>query len=469
MKRKAAVLCLPLGTWLWMSGCTMAPTYARPEAPVPASWPSGPAYRSTGAGAPSAAEVKWQEFFVDERLRALVALALENNRDLRVATLNIERSRAQYRIQRAELLPGVNASGSATAQRTPADFSPTGDSLVTHQYTVGAGIAGWELDLFGRVQSLKGRALEQFLATEHARRSVQISLVAELATRYLALGADLERLQLAKDTQISQEAAYGLTKRRFELGVTSELDLRQAQTSVETARVDIARYTAQVAQDQNLLELLVGTGVPAELLPAALGPVTALKDLSPGVPSKVLQRRPDILEAESLLKAANANIGAARAAFFPRISLTTSAGLGSSELSGLFDAGTGFWSFLPQVTVPIFTGGANRASLKAAEVDREIFVAQYENAIQGAFREVADALAQRGTLGEQLAAQDALVEAAAVSYRLSEARYRGGIESYLTVLDSQRALYGAQQNLIAVRLARLTNLVTLYKVLGGGA
>jgi multidrug efflux system outer membrane protein len=469
MKRKTTPLCLPLATLFWLGGCTMAPLYARPQAPVASSWPSGPAYRSPEAGAPAAADIQWKEFFVDERLRKLLTLALENNRDLKIAALTIERSRAQYQIQGAELLPKVNATAGAAAQRIPADLSPTGDALISHQYSVGAGLAAYELDLFGRVRSLKGRALEQFLATEQARRSVQLSLVSEVATRYLALGADLERLKLAQDTLAAQETSYGLAKRRFELGVTSELDLRQSQTSVETARVDIARYTSQIAQDRNALESLVGSGVPPELLPAELGAVAAVKDLSPGLPSEVLQRRPDVLQAEDQLKAANANIGAARAAFFPRIALTTSAGFGSTELSSLFDAGAGTWAFLPQITLPIFDGGANRANLKVAEVDREIFVAQYDKAIQGAFREVADALAQWGTVGDQLRAQEALAEAASVSYRLSDARYRNGVDSYLVVLDSQRALYGAQQNLITVRLARLANLVTLYKVLGGGA
>lgn len=468
MRRATALL---VSSALGLGGCSaaLAPTYARPEAPVASAWPSGPSYRSAEAGAPAPADLEWREFFVDEKLQELLALALENNRDLRVAALTIERSRAQYQIQGADLWPKVSASGTAAAQRVSADLSTTGDAVVSHQYTVGAGLAAYEIDLFGRVRSLKERALEQYLATGEARRSVQISLISEVAARYLALGADLERLKLAEETLTAQEASYSLTRRRFELGVASELDLRQAQTSVESARVDISRYTSQIARDRNALELLAGTRIAPELLPAELGTVTAVRDLSPGVPSEVLQRRPDIAQAENQLKAANANIGAARAAFFPRITLTTSAGLGSTELAGLFDGGAGIWSFLPQVTVPLFTGGANRANLEAAEVDRAILVAQYEKAIQGAFREVADALAERGTIGDQVTAQEALVEAAAISYRLSDARYRNGVDSYLVVLDSQRALYGARQGLITARLARLANLVALYKVLGGGA
>lgn len=470
MKPNASALCLPLAAALLAGGCaTMAPPYARPAAPVASAWPAGEAYGSPAAGAPAAADLPWQDFFADAKLRSVLALALEQNRDLRAAALNVERSRAQYQIQRADLLPRVNATAGAAAQRVSADLSPTGDAVVSHQYTVGAGVAAWELDLFGRVRSLKDRALAQYLATEEARRGVRLSLLAEVATRYLALGADLERLRLSRETLAAQEASYGLVQRRFEFGVSSELDLQQAATSVETARGDVARYTAQAAQDRNALDLLTGAAVPPELLPQELGAAAAVKDLSPGLPSEVLQRRPDLLAAEGQLKAANANIGAARAAFFPRITLTTSAGLGSTELAGLFDGGAGIWSFLPQITVPIFAGGANRAGLAAAEADRAIALAQYEKAIQGAFREVADALAVQGTVGAQLSAQEALVEAASASYRLSDARYRGGVDSYLAVLDSQRALYGAQQGLITVRLARLANLVTLYRVLGGGA
>lgn len=446
----------------------MAPDYTRPEAPVAPAWPTGPAYGDAEPGAPAAAELEWQRFFVEERLRRILELALENNRDLRVAALRIDRSRAQYRIQRAELLPTVSAAGAASAQRIPADLSPTGDPSIARQYTVGAGIAGYELDLFGRIRSLEDRALEAFLATGQAKRSVQISLLSEVSLRFLALAADEERLRLARDTLTAQETSYGLIRRRYELGVASELELRQAQTSVETARADIARFTGQVAQDRNALELLAGTGLGPELLPGELGSATVLQDLSPGLPSETLQRRPDILQAEHQLRSAHANIGAARAAFFPRVTLTTSLGLGSDELAGLFDGGARTWSFLPQITVPLFTAGANQANLAVAEADREIALALYEKAIQDAFREVADALAERGTLGDQLAAQEALVEAAAVTHRLSDARYRGGVDGYLAVLDAQRSLYAAQQGLITVRLAQAVNRVTLYRVLGGG-
>lgn len=456
---------------LVLYGCaSMAPKYSRPEAPVPSQWPSGPAYQETAAKPDdqSSAAIRWQEFFIDEQLQKLIALALDNNRDLRIAALNIERAQALYQIQRADLFPTVNAAGSGLEQRVPASLSGTRQAMTMHQYSVGLGFSAYELDLFGRIRSLKESALEEFFATEEARRSVQISLVAEVASNYLTLAADKERLKIAKDTFDSQKASYNLIKRRFEAGVSSELDLRQAQTSVDSARVDIARFTSQVAQDENALALVVGSPVSAELLPSGLSAITALKDFSAGLPSDVLQRRPDIMQAEHLLKAANADIGAARAAFFPRISLTTSIGVSSDQLSGLFKGGAGAWSFAPQITLPIFDAGRNRANLKVSEVDLKIFLAQYEKAIQSAFREVADALAQRGTLGDQMEAQQSLTDATAVSYNLAQARYSKGIASYLNVLDAQRSLYSAQQGLIAIRLSRLINSVTLYKVLGGG-
>lgn len=466
MTRSAAVFCLLLAGGFAVGGCAPAPPYVRPNAPVPAAWPASPPDEGVGADASAADGVSWGECFADEKLRALVGLALENNRDLRVAALLVERSRAQYQIQRADLVPKVGATGAAPSQRISEELSSTGEGTIARQYTLGVGLTAYELDFFGRVRSLKDRALEQYLATEQARGAAQLALVAEVAARYLALGADLDHLGLAAQTLAAQEASVQLVKKRFELGVISELDLRQAQTSLEVARGDVARYTAQGAQDRNALDLLAGAAVSPDLLPVSLAPVAMVKGVAPGLPADVLLRRPDVLQAENQLRAAHANIGAARAAFFPRITLTTSVGLGSDELSGLFGGGARLWSFLPQITVPIFQGGANRANLEAAEVDRDVALAQYEKAIQGAFREVADALAQEATLGDQLAAQEALVEAASATHRLSEARYRGGIDSYLTVLDSQRALYAARHGLITVRLARLTNRVTFDKVLG---
>ncbi|MBT0652422.1 AdeC/AdeK/OprM family multidrug efflux complex outer membrane factor [Geomobilimonas luticola] len=459
------------GTLLLFTGCTMAPGYTRPEPPVPANWPGGPAYTTeTGTSAQKpVADIPWRDFFVEPRLQKVIDLALANNRDLRVAILNIERTRAQYQIQRSDLVPHVDANAAATLQRLSEDFSGKGVPVNIHQYTVGLGVSSYELDLFGRVRSLKDQALEQYLATEQAQRSVQISLVSQVATTWLALAADRERLNLAKETLAAQQESLKLTRSRFEAGVSSALDLNQAQTSVDTARVDIARYTTLVAQDENALNLVVGSPVPTDLIPGSISEaITAMKDVAPGLPSDVMLNRPDILQAENLLKGANANIGAARAAFFPRITLVSSVGFGSDDLGGLFTSDSFVWKFAPQISLPIFDGGSNRAKLKVSEVDRDIAVAQYEKAIQTAFREVADSLAQRGTIDDQLAAQQSLTDATSESYKLSQARYEKGVDSYLQVLDAQRALYGAQQNLIGVRLTRLANQVTLYKVLGGG-
>ncbi|WP_431103618.1 AdeC/AdeK/OprM family multidrug efflux complex outer membrane factor [Roseateles noduli] len=449
---------------LLLAGCVnLAPRYERPAAPVPERFPQAPA-----DGAP-AADVGWRTFFADAKLRDLIGLALDNNRDLRVAVLNITQARAQYRIQDAATLPAVTANGSGTATRTPAALSGTGAALTSHQYSATLGVSAYELDLFGRVRNLSTQALEQYLSTEEARRSTQISLVAEVATAYLTWAADLERLALAQETLRSQSDTYALTRRRFELGSASALTLRQVQTSVDSARVDVARYAGQIAQDRNALALLLGTPVPDALAPGALGDaLNALPELPAGLPSDLMLRRPDLLQSEHQLKAATANIGAARAAFYPRISLTASAGSGSADLSGLFKGGSGTWTFLPQISLPIFDAGSNRASLDSAVAGRDIAVAQYEQAIQSAFREVADALVQRDALSGQLEAQQSLVEASGEALKLSDARFVRGVDSYLDVLDAQRTWYGARQTLIGTRLSRLTNGVTLYKALGGG-
>jgi outer membrane protein, multidrug efflux system len=455
-----------------LAGCSsMAPGYSRPEAPVSATWPTGPAYKNSLAqtGDPAAFALKWDEFFVNPQLQKLITLALANNRDLRVAALNVEKSRAQYRIQRADLMPTINANAGGSVQRLPAEVSGTGQSMISRNYSLNLGLSAYELDFFGRIRSLKDQALEQYLATDQARRSIRISLVSEVANNYLTLAADRERLKLAFDTLESQQASYRLIQSRFTAGASSELDLHQAQTSVDSARVDVARFTTQVAQDENLLTLVVGAPVPEELLPAGFSAVGTIRELPAGVPSEVLQRRPDIMQAEHLLMSANASIGAARATFFPRITLNTSIGTSSDQLTGLFSPGSLAWGFAPQLTLPIFDYGRNSAGLTVAERDRDISLAQYEKAIQVAFREVADALAQNGTMAEQLEAQQSLTQATSESYRLSQVRYRSGIASYLNVLDSQRSLYSAQQGLISVNLTRLSNLVTLYKVLGGGS
>jgi multidrug efflux system outer membrane protein len=451
-----------------VTGCTLAPKYERPAAPVPADWPQGAAYQeiqTTNVG-PAAPEMKWQEFFPDEKLQKVIVMALENNRDLRLAVLNVERARALYGIQRAELLPSVNAVGSMSKQRVPADLSTTGSVRTTERYDINFGISAWEIDFFGRIRSLKDRALEEYLATDQARRGAQILLVSAVANAYLALAADRENLKLANSTLETQQAAYHLIRRRHDVGLVSELDLRRAQSQVDIARGDAARYTQLVAQDENALNLLVGSPAPGELLPTELDSVIPPREISPGTPSEVLLRRPDILAAEHRLKAANANIGAARAAFFPRIALTTAIGTASAELSGLFKAGSEMWSFTPQIVLPIFDARMWSA-YDATKIEREIAVAQYEKSIQTAFREVADALAVQGTVNQQIAAQQSLVNAFAETYRLSNARYTKGIDSYLSVLDAQRSIYAARQGLIMLHLAQLVNRVTFYKVLGG--
>lgn len=458
-------------TAVLLAGCTLAPNYTRPEAPVPATWPGGPAYDNApvSPGAPAAAEVPWREYFTDERLRQLIETALRNNRDLRVAALNVERARAVYGIARAELLPAIEATGRGRKERAPSSaFGSDGGSVIIERYDVNLGVSSWEIDFFGRIRSLKDAALQEYLATEQARSGAQILLVSGVANAYLTLAADRETLQLAHSTLDAQKAAYDLIRKRFDVGFSTELELRQAQTRVDAARVDLALYARLEAQDENALALLVGSKVPAGLLPDNLSLVSPVREISPGVPSEVLLLRPDILQAEDLLKAANANIGAARATLFPRISLTTAFGTASGELSGLFKPGSKAWNFSPQIVAPIFDARAWSA-LKAIKAERKIAVAQYEKAIQAAFREVADALAVRGTVEDQLSAQQSLVEAASVTYRLSNARYMKGIDSFLGVLDAQRSLYAAQQGLIAVRLTRFANQVRLYAVMGGGS
>jgi multidrug efflux system outer membrane protein len=455
-----------------VGGCTLAPKFTRPAAPVPAAWPSGAAYLETqsGASAPMAAELPWREFITDPGLQKIIATALNNNRDLRLAALTVERARALYGIQRAELWPSVQAIGSWYQERVPADLSSTRSALTSERYDVNLGLSSWEIDFFGRIRSLKDRALEEFLATEQARRSTQILLVSAVANAYLALAADRENLKLAEITLQTQKGAYDLIKRRYEVGLTSELDLNRAQTQVDAARGDLARFTQLAAQDENALNLLVGSPSPRpnEVLPTDLAGVKPPREIFAGLSSEVLLQRPDIMAGEHRLKAVNANIGAARAALFPRISLTTFVGTASSELSGLFKDGSGTWGFAPQIALPIFDARLWSA-LDATKVEKEIALAQYEKAIQSAFREVADALAVRGTVDRQLAAQQSLVEAAEKTYRLSQARYTKGIDSYLGVLDAQRSLYGAQQGLVALRLAKLANQVRLYALLGGGS
>jgi multidrug efflux system outer membrane protein len=470
MKATQTILCISLGAFLCLSGCVPAQRYSQPKAPVPPAWTSGAARpdSQTAAGAPAAAELKWQDFFTDEKLRQVIQLALENSRDLRIAALNVEKVQAQYRIQRAQQYPTVSASGTGEAYRVPPSLSSNGRAYVAEESTLGVGVSSWELDLFGRVRSLKSQALEQYLATEQARTASQISLVAAVANCYLTMAADRDSLRLAQATLDAQQATYELIRRTRDMGIYSDVELRQAQSQVEAARVDIVRYDGQIALDENALNLLVGAPVPAGLLPGELGSDRALKDIAAGVPSEVLLRRPDILMAEHELKAAYANIRTARAAFFPQIFLTGAGGLTSAGLSDLFTGAARTWEFAPQVSLPIFDYGARRANYKVAEVERNSAIAEYEKAIQTAFREVSDSLSQRTRLLEQQNAQQALVNTLEETYRLSEARYKAGIDGYLGVLVAQRSMYGGQQTLVSLRLARLGNLVTLYKVLGGG-
>jgi multidrug efflux system outer membrane protein len=409
----------------------------------------------------------WRGFVTDEKLQQVIAMALENNRDLRLAALNVEMARALYGIQRDALFPAITASGSGVKQRASAELTEPGKPLITESYSASLGVLAWEIDFFGRVRSLKNEALEKYLGTKQARRGAQTLLVSGVASAYLALAADSDALALANYTLSAQQKAYDLVHRQYAAGVATELDLRQAQIPMELARGELARYTRQVAQDENALQLLVGAPVPAELKPAELDRIGPFKEVASGLTSDVLLRRPDVLQAESTLKAANADIGAARAAFFPSISLTSTLGSASTELSGLFDSGTRTWSFAPKATMPIFdarTWAAHRAS----KVQRQMAVAQYEKAIQSAFREVADALAARGTLDQQLAAQQSLVDALTVTNRLATARFEKGVDSYLGVLDAQRSLFSAQQGLVSLRLARIASQVRLYAVLGGG-
>jgi len=396
-------------------------------------------------------------------------MALKNNRDLRMAALNVEKVQAQYRVQRAQQYPTVNAAASGQAYWVPRDASGNGKGYTYEDNTVGVETASWELDLFGRVRALKSEALEQYLATEQARAASQISLVAAVANSYLTMAGDRDSLRLAQATLDAQKATLDLVQRTRDFGIDSDLDLRQAQSQVEAAQVDIARYTGQVALDENALDLLVGAPVPAELLPGGLGSDGALKDVSAGLPSEVLLRRPDILTAEHQLKAAYANIDVARAAFFPRITLTGGGGFASSALAELFSLRARTWTFAPQIIMPIFDAGTRKANFKIAQVDRDTAIAEYEKEIQTAFREVSDSLSQRSRLMEQQSAQQSLVNTLEETYRLSEARYKAGIDNYLSVLVAQRSLYAGQQALVGLRMSRLGNLVTLYKVLGGGA
>jgi outer membrane protein, multidrug efflux system len=467
-----------------LSACTLAPHYQRPQSPVSDRWPAdatgsiaaastvpgtatAPGVTTAGPVAASADQIGWRDFFTDPGLQRLVEIALENNRNLRIAVLNVGASEALFRVERGNLFPSISASGSELAERLPANGASGPTTL--HSYTAGIGFTNYELDLFGRERSLTTAAFEQYLAQSESRRSTQISLVAEVATDYFAVLADQALVSVTQETLRSETESYELTKAMYEHDTTTLLSLRQAESAVDAARASLAQYERQLAQDRHALTLVLGQEIPADLPAAAdLNAQGLLASVPEGLPSQLLTHRPDILSAEHALRAANANVGAARAAFFPSIPLTAFGGTASNQISGLFRAGTGTWSFAPTITLPIFTGGQNRARLDFANGAKVLAVTQYELAIQTAFREVSDALSARGTYVEQRQAQATLVAADADAYRLARMRFRDGVDSYLAALDAERSLYAAQQGLVTVRQAELANQVTLYKALGGG-
>lgn len=454
------------GAVLLLGGCTMAPKYERPVAPVAADYLASqyPGGETSAQGDGRAAvDIPWQDMFTDPRLRQIIQTALDNNRDLRVAALNIEKARAQYRIQRSALLPDVSATVSGTEQDQPM-------ALFDSSYSLGVGISSYELDLFGRVRSLKDEALQSYLSTVESRRATHISLISEVANAYITLAADGELLKLANETLRSRQESYDIQRKRFAGGIISALVVRQAEGELEDARAGALAAESQVKMDRNALELLAGAPLSADMLPAGqtITNMLGVRDIPAGLPSELLQNRPDILAAEHALMGANANIGAARAAFFPSISLTGSIGRASTALDKLFDSGNSAWSFSPQINLPIFNGGRLQANLDVSKVNRDIAVAEYERAIQTAFREVSDALAQRGVMDARLVAQRRRQDAVLESQRLVEKRYGEKVAGYYEVLDAQRTAYLAQQSLIQTELMRQTNLITLYKVLGGG-
>lgn len=457
---------LPLALLLALSGCTLQPDYQRPALPVAGQ------YQQHGAGGEgNGGDIRWQTFFTDPVMNKLIASALANNRDLRVAALNVEVARSQVQIDRAALLPSVSLSASGSGTHLPGGLYSTQSSgpVTYHQYDTSLGVTSWELDFFGRLRSLRDQALEQYLATAATERATQISLIAEVASAYLALCSDNQLLALASSTLNSQQDSYNLTLRSYNGGVASEQDLVQAETSVRTAQADVATYTRQVRQDVNALALLVGSALPGNLLAdARLDKAWRFPATPAGLPSDLLTRRPDIISAEHTLKAANANIGAARAAFFPSISLTAAGGSSSGSLGHLLSGGSAAWSFAPSINLPIFDGGVNAANLDIAQLQKRIEIADYEKAIQTAFKDVSDALAGQDTYRDELQARQLDETASQRNYDLATLRYREGVDNYLNVLVAQRTLYSAHQSRITTQLGQLNQQITLYKALGGG-
>jgi multidrug efflux system outer membrane protein len=490
--KRFSLLAVLAGTTL-LAGCNLAPKYIRPIGAVPATLPQGGVYPAAASDAADVSRIGWRDFFTDPRLQTVITQGLENNRDLRVAAGNVLQARERYRIQRSDQVPATGITGSATYTNNPvgaagaaagtglgtgtgsgtpvgsgAGVGTTGSTNLQF-FSVNAGFSNFELDLFGRVRNLSRAALEQYFASEEAQRSVRISLIAEIATAWLQYAADQDQLALSRSTLGAFEQTRTLTQAQFRIGVASELEARQADTNYQAALNDIAALEARIAQDRNALDLLVGASVAPEQLPGGLGEGTAtIAALPAGLSSEVLLRRPDVLQAEHQLIAENANIGAARAARFPTISLTAAVGTISSALSGLFGGGSFTYTGAPSIAVPLFDAGRLNSNVRLSEANRQVAVSSYERTIQVAFREVADALAQRGTIDRQVAAQTQRAESAQVAARLSDARYRAGVESFLTALDAQRTAYAAQQQLVTTRLTRSNNLVELYRSLGGG-
>ncbi|MES2492245.1 MAG: efflux transporter outer membrane subunit [Pseudomonadota bacterium] len=472
MINRATVLVMLAATAL--GGCNFAPRHQRPVGAIPAVLPQGGAYPAMLADGSDLSAIAWNEFFTDTRLRQVIALGLENNRDLRVAAANVLQARAQYRVQRSNLLPTVSVGGSAQVGDARGVSATTGSGIPASGQTVeiyqaNVGISAFELDLWGRLRNLNEAALQEFFATEEAQRAARISLIAELASAWLTLAADRDLLLIANDTLQSTRQSLDLTRAQFRVGVISELEVRQADTNYQAARNDIAALRAQIEQDRNALNLLAGAPVADALLPEGLGTQDYTLSQLPGdLGSAVLLRRPDVRRAERELIARNADIGAARAAMFPTISLTASFGTVSTALSGLFGSDSRAWSVGPGATLPIFDFGRRSGNLAAARAAQQGAVATYERTLQAAFRDVADALATRGTIDEQLAARAARADSAIVAARLSDARYRAGVESFLITLDAQRTAYAARRDLVTTRLNRANNLVSVYRAIGGG-
>lgn len=467
---KKSILILLAGTTL-LAGCNLAPKYERPAGAVPVTLPQGGVYAAAPTDAVDVSRIGWRDFFLDDRLRQVIETGLANNRDLRIAAANVQQARAQYRVQRADRLPTVNATGTGvyTNNIFGAGGGAGGGSQDIEAYQATVGLSAFELDLFGRVRNLSRAAQEQYFASEEAQRSARISLIAEIANAWLTMASDSEQLRISRETAKAFEETLKLTREQFRVGIGSELEVRQAETSYQGAVNDIAALETSVARDQNALNLLVGTTVASAQLPTGFTGEPMTRDALPGdIASDVLLRRPDVLQAEHQLIAENANIGAARAAFFPTISLTGTLGTLSTALSGLFKDGTYTYNAQPSVSLPLFDFGRRSGNLDYAKASQKVAVATYEKAVQTAFREVSDALAQRGRIGDQIRAQSTRAEAAGVAAKLSDARFRAGVDSFLTTLDSQRSAYAAEQALVATRLVQASNLVELYRSLGGG-